>query len=100
MLQINSDDPHLIHLHLDYNNLHSLLPDVFNELNKLASLTLAGNPLIIIDRSTSFALTSLPMLKVKYKNNDLLLLLGKFKKMHVNKNYTILGFRFIKYVSI
>lgn len=67
ILQIHNDDSRLIHLHLDYNNLHSLSPDVFSELNKLASLTLAGNPLKIIDRPTSFALTSLPMLKVKYK---------------------------------
>lgn len=67
MLQITHDDSavrRLIHLHLDYNNLHSLLPQVFKELSNLASLTLAGNPLTVIDRPTSFALTSLPMLKV------------------------------------
>lgn len=54
----------LLHLRLDYNNIHSLLPHVFKELSNLASLSLAGNPLKIIDRSTSIALTSLPMLKV------------------------------------
>lgn len=54
----------LVHLHLDYNNIHSLLPLVFKELHNLASLTLAGNPLSVINPSTSFALTSLPMLKV------------------------------------
>lgn len=68
MLQVNPDESSglgtLTRLHLDYNNLHSLLPNVFKELSNLVSLSLTGNPLVVIDRSTSFALTSLPMLKV------------------------------------
>lgn len=68
VVQINNEDSSrpgsLIHLRLDYNNIHSLLPHTFKELSNLASLTLAGNPLTVIDRPTSFALSSLPMLKV------------------------------------
>jgi len=68
VLQINNEDTSkpgsLIHLRLDYNNIHSLLPHTFKELSNLALLTLAGNPLKVIDRPTSFALSSLPMLKV------------------------------------
>lgn len=68
VLQINNEDTSklgsLIHLRLDYNNIHSLLPHTFKELSNLVSLTLAGNPLKVIDRPTSFALSSLPMLKV------------------------------------
>ncbi|VVC27839.1 Hypothetical protein CINCED_3A010861 [Cinara cedri] len=59
----------LLHLRLDYNNIHSLMPHVFKELSNLASLSLAGNPLKVIDRSTSFALASLPMLKVLNLSN-------------------------------
>lgn len=68
MLQVNQDESSgldtLTRLRLDYNHLHSLLPNVFKELSNLVSLSLTGNPLVVIDRSTSFALTSLPMLKV------------------------------------
>ncbi|XP_025204556.1 leucine-rich repeat-containing protein 70-like [Melanaphis sacchari] len=59
----------LIHLRLDYNNIHSLLPHTFKELSNLVSLTLSGNPLTVIDRSTSFALSSLPMLKILSLSN-------------------------------
>jgi len=68
VVQVNIEDTSrpgsLIHLRLDYNNIHSLLPHTFKELSNLVSLTLAGNPLTVIDRPTSFALSSLPMLKV------------------------------------
>ncbi|XP_025423011.1 leucine-rich repeats and immunoglobulin-like domains protein 1 isoform X2 [Sipha flava] len=54
----------LLILRLDNNNLHSLTSRVFEEMEYLVSLSLAGNPLITIDRSTGLALSSLPMLRV------------------------------------
>lgn len=73
IFKINNEDTSkpgsLIHLRLDYNNIHSLLPHTFKELSNLVSLTLAGNPLKVIDRPTSFALSSLPMLKVLNLSN-------------------------------
>lgn len=71
VLQIQNDDnsirSSLVDLRLDYNNLHSLTPNIFKELSHLVSLSLAGNPLKVIDRSTNFALSSLPFLKVRIK---------------------------------
>ncbi|XP_050440621.1 leucine-rich repeat neuronal protein 2-like [Adelges cooleyi] len=53
----------LKHLNLNNNGLHSLRANTFKDLSTLSSLTLAGNPFKVIDRSTSFALSSLPFLK-------------------------------------
>ncbi|CAH1738117.1 unnamed protein product [Aphis gossypii] len=73
IFKINNEDTSrpgsLIHLRLDYNNIHSLLPHTFKELSNLVSLTLAGNPLTVIDRATSFAMSSLPMLKILNLSN-------------------------------
>lgn len=54
----------LLYLRLDNNNIHSLVPGVFEEIDHLVSLSLAGNPFTTIDRTTSLALNSLPMLRV------------------------------------
>jgi len=90
-LQINAHEQtsspgSLAHLHLDYNNIHSLLPNVFKELSNLVSLTLAGNPLVVIDRTTYLALTSLPMLKV-YTNNNIIINLYKNSFTYKKKIY-------------